>query len=246
MPHSLYRLLSSAPVVKNSMLKLQWDIAVRRSSRRRTLEIRVSRDGVRVLCPIEVTDNAIKCFVESRRNWIKSKLQVIAINQRIQKQNYDSQTRCFYRGRSIDVAEILGLKSGMNLQENSLAINRLDDHEGSMGTQLHNWLREQAKRRLLKRTGYFANHMEVLPQLVEVKEYKSMWGRCNAKGEIAFDWRIIQAPDHVLDYLVVHELSHLKHFNHSKEFWALVFLTLPDFRRSKSWLRHSEHSLRLI
>ena len=246
MPHRLNRFLSSAPAVKNTVLKLEWNITVRRSSRRRTLEIRVNRDGVRVLCPIDVTDDAIKFFVESRRNWIKSKLEIIATDQRIQKKIHDSKTHCFYRGRSIGVAEILGLKSGVSLQQNSLAMKILDDQGGFVIAQLHNWLWEQAKRRLLKRTQYFANHMELLPELVEVKKYKSMWGRCNSKGEIAFDWRIIQAPDDVLDYLVVHELSHLKHFNHSKEFWALVFSILPDFRKSKSWLRRSEHILRLI
>ena len=112
--------------------------------------------------------------------------------------------------------------------------------------QLVEWLREQAEKRLLKRVQYFAKRMELVPQRIEVKDYKSIWGRCNSREEIAFDWRIIQAPDDVLDYLVVHELSHLKHFNHSKQFWALVSVILPDYRSSKKWLLRNGRSLRSI
>ena len=246
MPYWVDSLSSTAPKVRTSILKLRWDIAVRRSSRRRTTEIRVGMDGVRVLCPIEATDNAIRLFVKSRRNWIEAKLQIVASQQSIRNQNDNNGCHYFYRGRPIQLTEILGPKSSASCKIDSVTVKEFYGQRSSVLVQLLDWLRKQSEKRLLKRVQYFANLMDVVPQRIEVKDYKSIWGRCNSRKGIAFDWRIIQAPDDVLDYLVVHELSHLKHFNHSKEFWALVFLILPDYRNSKRWLRQTGPSLRSI
>ena len=246
MPHRSDSLSSSAGQVKTSTLNLCWDIAVRRSSRRRTAEIRVGMDGVRVLCPIEATDDEIRLFVESRRNWIEAKLQIVAIQQSIRNQNYNNGRNYFYRGRPIQLTEILEPESSVSCKIGSVTVKKFYGQRSSILAQLFVWLRKQSEKRLLKRVQYFANHMDLVPQRIEVKEYKSIWGRCNSREEIAFDWRIIQAPDDVLDYLVVHELSHLKHFNHSKEFWALVFMVLPDYRNSKRWLLQNGSDLRSI
>ena len=246
MPYWFDFFSSSAPRVKTSILKLDWDIAVRRSSRRRTIEIKVSMDGIRVLCPIEVTDAAILSFVKSRRCWIEAKLQIVAISRSTQNQNYNSGCHYFYRGRRIELTEILEPKSSVGCKIGSVTVIKFYGRRSSILVQLADWLRQQSEKYLLERTQYFANRMELVPQRIEVKDYKSIWGRCNSRDEIAFDWRIIQAPDDVLDYLVVHELSHLKHFNHSKEFWALVLSILPDYRNSKRWLLQNGSSLRSI
>ena len=64
-----------------------------------------------------------------------------------------------------------------------------------------------------------------------------MWGRCNFRHEIAYDWRIIMAPDPVIDYLVIHQLCHLAYFDHSPHFWRLVGSLQPTYEESKPWLR---------
>ena len=246
MRYWLDSLASPTPKVKKSTLKLKWDIAVRRSSRRRTTELRVSMDGIRVLCPIEATDDAIRLFVNSRRNWIEAKLQIVAIHQSMRNQNYNSGRQYFYRGRLIELTTILEPKHSVGCKIGSLTMMKFYDLQVPTFVQLVDWLRKQAEKRLLKRVQHFAKRMELVPQRIEVKDYKSIWGRCNSRGQIAFDWRIIQAPDDVLDYLVVHELSHLKYFNHSRQFWALVAMVLPDYKSSKKWLLLNGHSLRLI
>lgn len=70
-----------------------------------------------------------------------------------------------------------------------------------------------------------------------IKDVKSRWGSCSSKRNLNFNWRLVMAPMEVLDYVVVHELCHLKEMNHSKDFWALVEEILPDYKKSRNWLR---------
>ena len=78
---------------------------------------------------------------------------------------------------------------------------------------------------------------------IRIKNQKSRWGSCSAKGNLNFNWKIIMAPEEVLDYLVVHELCHLKYMNHSKEFWSLVASILPNYREQEQWIEENQRRL---
>ncbi len=80
---------------------------------------------------------------------------------------------------------------------------------------------------------------------IRIKDQKTRWGSCSSKNNLNFSWRLIMAPERVLDYVVVHELCHLTHMNHGKEFWALVESVMPDYKDCKKWLRENEKSLTL-
>jgi predicted metal-dependent hydrolase len=78
---------------------------------------------------------------------------------------------------------------------------------------------------------------------ISVKELKSKWGSCSSTKNLTFNWRIIFAPMHVFNYLLVHELCHLKEMNHSKKFWKLVCDILPNYKKSERWLKEHGHTL---
>ncbi|WP_133627269.1 M48 family metallopeptidase [Fonticella tunisiensis] len=80
---------------------------------------------------------------------------------------------------------------------------------------------------------------------VVVKEQKSIWGSCSSRGNINFNWRLIMAPLSVIDYVVIHELCHLKHQDHSSKFWSLVEYVMPDYKEKKKWLRENGGRLKL-
>ncbi|GIR95865.1 MAG: hypothetical protein CM15mP98_08350 [Paracoccaceae bacterium] len=93
------------------------------------------------------------------------------------------------------------------------------------------------------RTDEFAQQMRVQPYGITVKNYKSKWGSCTANNKISYNWRIIMAPDHIIDYLIVHELSHIIEPNHSKNFWYHVGTYCEDFQKKRKWLRENGHML---
>ena len=81
------------------------------------------------------------------------------------------------------------------------------------------------------------------PRSVAVKDYKSRWGSCSAKGDISYNWKIVLAPHRIVDYVVVHELCHMLEHNHSSRYWKLVEKYVPDYRERRDWLKN--HSLSL-
>jgi len=80
---------------------------------------------------------------------------------------------------------------------------------------------------------------------ITVRDQKTRWGSCSGRGTLSFNWRLILAPTEILDYVVVHELCHLTHMNHSKEFWKLVESVIPDYKIRRKWLKENGHTLRL-
>ena len=80
---------------------------------------------------------------------------------------------------------------------------------------------------------------------ITIRDQKTRWGSCSGRGTLSFNWRLILAPPEILDYVVVHELCHLTHMNHSKEFWNLVGSVIPDYKTRRKWLKENGHTLRL-
>ena len=94
-------------------------------------------------------------------------------------------------------------------------------------------LTKMAKAVLPSRVEYFASIMGVKPQKISVNRAKTRFGSCSAKGNLNFSCRVMRYPTEAIDYVVVHELAHLKHFNHSRAFWAFVESVLPDYKERK-------------
>ncbi len=109
--------------------------------------------------------------------------------------------------------------------------------------RLLRFLKDEARRDLAVCVQRHAETLGVRPARLQVKELRSRWGSCSIDGVLAFSWRLILAPPHVLDYLAAHEVSHLKEMNHSRRFWGHVRRCLPDFERGRAWLH--EHGCAL-
>ncbi len=97
--------------------------------------------------------------------------------------------------------------------------------------------------RLTDKTNRYAEQIGVSPSEISVRNFKSRWGSCDSRGQLLFNWNIIKAPHAIADYVVFHELCHLVHPNHSKDFWALVGRFDTAFREHRDWLKLSGRSL---
>lgn len=94
-----------------------------------------------------------------------------------------------------------------------------------------------------QKTAYYAAIMQVTYGRISIREQKTRWGSCSSEGNLNFNWRLIFAPEEVLNYIVVHELAHRREMNHSQAFYAVVKSVLPDYKKSQQWLREHGRTL---
>jgi len=104
-------------------------------------------------------------------------------------------------------------------------------------------LRDLARERLMARLATLAAELGLSVTKITIRNQRSRWGSCSRKGAIALNFRLVQMPPAVADYVLIHELTHLKQQNHGRRFWRLVEGACPSFRDAERWLRHHGRSL---
>ena len=105
---------------------------------------------------------------------------------------------------------------------------------------LQKWLTKQAEAAILRQVQTRAVQMGVHPASISIRSQRTRWGSCSTRGTLSFNWRLIMAPPEVLDYVVVHELAHMKQKNHSKAFWAVVGQYCPHYLKYRLWLKQNQ------
>ncbi len=112
--------------------------------------------------------------------------------------------------------------------------------------ELEKRYRKAAMDYIPKRVAYYAGIMDVSYSKISIRDAKTRWGSCSSSGNLSFSWRLMLAPFSVLDYVVVHELCHRVHMNHSKEFWHLVEHYIPDYKIKRKWLKENGKHLHVL
>jgi len=156
-----------------------------------------------------------------------------------------------FKGRmlSVKAAQTPFSFSRVNLREDVLQLSLSSIHDNSRAMaghiveQINTWLKSQARRAFCEEVEKQRQKFGFSYKSVAIKDTRSRWGSCSSRGNLNFSWRLIMAPDEVLNYVVTHETAHLSHLNHSSEFWELVKERCPDFRNAKSWLQKHGASL---
>lgn len=110
---------------------------------------------------------------------------------------------------------------------------------------LENRYRKAAKAYFTQRVAHYHTLTGGVYHTITIRDQKSRWGSCSSKGTLSFNYRLMFAPMKVLDYVVVHELCHLTHMDHSRNFWNMVETIIPDYKIYKQWLRDHGHELTL-
>lgn len=213
-------------------------------SHRKTLAIEVKASGeVIVRAPQHLSQKKIKNFVEKNQPWIDKKKKEFAARTSPKVPVSHMTTQLFwYLGQRYPVQLIDG--QATPLQFGSLFL--LSRHFLPVAPQLFlRWYREQAKQIIPQRVAFFATTHGFQPTGVSITRAKTRWGSCSQQGRLSFAWRLIMAPLSVIDYVVVHELAHLRELNHSPAFWRHVAAILPNYAAALQWLRHNGHKLDL-
>ncbi|MEM9444636.1 MAG: SprT family zinc-dependent metalloprotease [Verrucomicrobiota bacterium] len=173
-------------------------------------------------------------FIESKNNWIRRQLRRLEA-QLIPPKIWKDGTTILFRGQEVTlrtehepVGTVIYL-GGEKIYPTNTAPN--------LRPIIESHLREIARKELIVRTHQMAKQHDLSVKRVTVRNQSSRWGSCSEQGSISLNWRLIQAPPDVRDYVILHELMHLFELNHSNRFWALVSGSCPNYKELESWLR---------
>jgi predicted metal-dependent hydrolase len=204
-------------------------------SKRRTLALIVERDGsVTVRAPMKTSTKAILEFVEKHAKWVKRKQAEIRSTIQESPRQYKVGEHLYYLGRAYPLKVVHDADDPLVLADSFQLDKSLQENAKDI---FRNWYREQARTIIKARVAYFADKFQVTIGRVRITSAQTRWGSCSPKGDLNFSWRLVIASPEVIDYVVVHELAHILHHNHSQRFWNLVENWMPDYRIRKSQLR---------
>ncbi len=211
-------------------------------SKRRTCAIHIRSGAVEVRAPIHMPKRDIDRFVSSKAKWIHQKLADCATREKKRSAfslTYGDTVR--YRGKDCTIISKPGNRAGLSDDGFYMPPDLSPEQIKSACIQIY---RLCAKQALTEKTATFAAVMGCFPSAVKVTGAKTRWGSCSGKKNLNFSWRLMMADDPVIDYVVVHELAHLKEMNHSPRFWAQVERILPDYRERQNRLKILQERLR--
>ena len=109
--------------------------------------------------------------------------------------------------------------------------------------QLECYFAQQARVIILPKVRAYSALTKHTPTSIKIRQYRARWGSCNNKGELSFNYLLVMLPEYVIDYVIVHELCHLTHLNHSKAFWQLVAQHFPEYVKAKQWIKEHQSAL---
>lgn len=228
-------------------------ITVAHSARRRTTSIEIRDAQVTVRAPVGMDEHYILAFVTKKQRWIEQK--IAEQQQRIDavpERQYVQGATFPYLGTSLQLHIETASEARVQRVDTSFAEqlvvalsrrSRLPGHE-QVRRLVSRWYQQEALTLLTLRTEQLAAVLGLQVASVSVKATRSRWGQCTTRGDIQYNWQIILAPDAIVDYLVAHEVCHLRHHNHGPAFWALVEQVCPHWRQSRQWLKN--HGMQLV
>ena len=204
-----------------------------------------------MVAPLRMRAADISAFVEHNRAWIDAKLGAV---QRVLAAHPGSGrlidgSTILYRGRPARLRVRAGARARVH-EDNDLEVTvpaalTDADQETAVERVLRRWLAWSAQSDALEYIRRHGQRHDLMPAAVRIKQHKHLWGSCTAKGVVNLNWRLILAPPAVFEYVVVHELCHLRQPHHRAPFWRLVGQILPEFERQRRWLRANGHLLTL-
>ena len=232
---------------------LPFDYQIIKRPRRKTVSISVQPDcSVRILVPAKLPKQTIVELIKQKSRWIQSKITIFQeIYHNHPPKEYINGDSFTYLGKNYR------LKINQNTACESVKLKNGKFHvfcppslseeiqKAYIKNQLKEWYWKHAEIRLKDKTTRLAKSIDLHPASIGIKDYKSRWGCCHPNRRIYYNWRLIMAPQSIIDYVVIHELCHLLHPNHSKQFWHLVGSILPDFVERRDWLKVNGFGLKL-
>lgn len=223
------------------------------SRKRKTLSIHIGEEGnVKVYAPALLSEAKIRDFLHQKADWILQKriYALSAVKERRAK-TFAQDEMFLFLGKEFPLHINISSKTHPSIVFNGsvwqLNLNdapELPAQQKAACRALMNWYIAQAKEIFAARLFHFCRVLNTSFLKISVRSQKNIWGSCHAgKRSIQLNWKLIMAPLSSLDYVIVHELCHLFHPNHSKRFWRKVASVLPDYKKEEKWLKDNRQRM---
>ena len=212
--------------------------------KRKTMSLEIKRDGIiNVIAPNGLDKTFIVDKVKNKSDWIIKKLDEIEVlNNNRYTRSYESGDIFLYLGNEC-ILEVLVDKStigtSVSLENNKLIVRSNSNNKDVIQRALKKWYTDETLGITKERINYYKLFFEDTVTSIKIKDQKSRWASCTYKNEILFNLRCSMMPIQIIDYIVVHEMCHMEHRNHSKDFYLAIERILPDYKERVNWLKNN-------
>ena len=205
------------------------------------------KDGlVEVRAPFKIEQKEIDSFVLQKMGWIKKKLSLQKSIKKLIRKKFKNEENFQFLGKDLKLKITISENKKSYIDDKFIYLvlnNNKENFKEKIKEKLETLFRETAKDVFKNKTLNEAKKIKVTPKKIIVRSYKRRWGSCSHKKDISYNWKLIMAPEKIIRYVIIHELCHLVHFNHSRDFWKSVEKIIPDYKSSKEWLKLNQHLL---
>lgn len=220
---------------------------VKRSLRAKHVRLEVRpQTGLTVVVPHSYKIEQLPGLLKSKERWITNNLARCSHSQYLSAQKeLRSGDTIPYLGRDLELVKgknHSGIGS-VTIEGNTLAVSPGLFKNGILELALEQWYRTEAAKLINNRADKLSSQMGINYKRIVIRGQKTRWGSCSHRKNLNFNWKLIMAPESVIDYVIIHELTHLKEMSHSKRFWELVSQYCPRWREYKKWLKQHEADL---
>ncbi len=212
------------------------EVTLKRSRRRKSIGLTVTGKGeIVVAAPMGVSEETLAQAVSRHRSWLERKLT----ERRAAWERINSE-EVFFRGKPYRVRLVPDLAQPVQLGSGEILVQEAGSRDG-VWPRLQVWLRRESARLIGERVRHWEGIMQVKASQVELRDWKRRWGECHLGrgGRLSFNWRLVMLPLPIVDYVVAHELTHLKVPGHPPRFWQHLAGIIPDWQVRRTWLNRS-------
>jgi predicted metal-dependent hydrolase len=213
--------------------------------------IKVSAEkGVVVRAPFWVPEGIIKRFIEDRSDWIEKHLKRFNSVSTPEKKYVEGETHLYF-GEEHPLVFFLAatpVRTTVGLSEKTLQITVYQGHvedkrQSEVKNALLRWYLETGVGIITEKVNFYSQQLGVEYSRIDLKKVSSIWGSCSASNKLSFNRKLIMAPHRIVDYVVIHEVCHMVHRDHSSRFWALVSRFDHNYKEHRRWLKNNHHLL---
>jgi len=214
---------------------------------RRTVGLKITENGLVIHAPKRISQSHLESIIVLKADWIRKKLETLIENKMPEMQWRHGETLLFM-GNTISLAVEHDIRSKVVEYEPGVLQLAMPNHhdQNLIARKVIQWYKKQALVDFTRRLEIFSSKLGVSFSSFNLSNAGSRWGSCNSRKEIRLNWRLLQAPPHIINYVVCHELAHLKEMNHSAKFWATVASIYPDYKVAEKELKALSANLHRI